>query len=153
MLVHLTPVGQRGLYYMHVVEQGVDPGYGQGRPGGRPDNDLPSFPGRPDNSLPGSGWTGRPDNTLPGMGGRPDNSLPGGGRPNFPDNSLPSGPPPHIQPGATLILVRDQAGVWHYAAIQPGQPVPPPLPDNTLPGGPPPRPGMPLPPTAAPKPA
>jgi hypothetical protein len=151
MLVHLTPLGQRGLYYMNVVERGTDPDYGQGG-GFRPDNSLPGFPGRPDNSLPG--FPGRPDNSLPGGGwqGRPDNTLPGGGRPNFPDNTLPSGPPPHVQPGATLILVRDQAGVWHYAAIQPGQPVPPPLPDNTLPGGPPPRPGQGLPPTAQPKP-
>jgi len=147
MLVHLTPLGQRGLYYMNVVEQGVDPGYG--RPGGgHPDQGLPGGGGRPDQGLPG--FPARPDQGLPGSGGRPDQGLPS--HPHFPNNSLPSAPPPHVQPGATLILVRAASGTWHYAAIQPGQPVPPPLPGQGLPGGPPPMPGQGLPPTAQPKP-
>lgn len=114
-----------GLYHIHVLEGRTDPGYGQGG-GFRPDNELPGG-GHISNRPPGS-WEGRPDNSLPN-------------HPHFPNNSLPSGPPPHVPAGATLVLVRDPAGVWHYAAIQPGQPVPPPLP------------GQPLPPTAAPKPA
>ena len=53
--------------------------------------------------------------------------------------------------GNVVIMVRDQAGVWHYASLPAGQ-VPPPVQiDNTLPGGPPPVAGQPLPPTAAPK--
>ena len=82
--------------------------------------------------------------TDPGYGG----GLPA--NPEFPDNSLPAGPPPHVPQGNVVVLVRDPAGVWHYA-MMPAASVPPPLPDNTLPGGPPLRPGMPLPPTATPK--
>jgi hypothetical protein len=87
---------------------------------------------------------GRPDNTLPGMGGRPDNSLPGS--PGHPDNRPPGGRPPQVGPGEALVLVRDQAGVWHYAALPSGSPppkpvpVPPPTtPDNTLPPAPEPK--------------
>jgi len=151
----IRPIGD-GLYHIHVLEGAVDPGYG--RPGGgfdRPDQGLPGG-GHISNRPPGS-WEGRPDNSLPGQGGHPGNRPPGSGNPSFPDNSLPSGPPPHVQPGATLILVRAASGTWHYAAIQPGQPVPPPIatqppmPGTGLPGGPPPTAGTPLPPTGQPK--
>jgi len=82
----------------------TDPGYGQGRPGNRPDNSLPGRPNRPDNSLPGSG--GRPDNSLPGSSNRPSNELPCPGKKYVvkwlacqglilvPDNELPSGGSP-----------------------------------------------------------
>jgi hypothetical protein len=127
-------VGDGNLYHVHFL-QPTDPGFGQG--GGHPDQGLPGH--------------GHPDQGLPGSGGHPGNRPPGSGHPAFPDHTLPGGPPPHVPPGTTLILVRDPAGVWHYAAIQPGQPVPPPLPDQGLPT-PPTRPGQPLPPTPAPKP-
>jgi hypothetical protein len=55
-----------------------------------------------------------------------DNTLPG--NPVFPNNTLPSGPPTTINPGETLVLVRDPEGVWHYAAIAPGSPPPRPVP-------------------------
>lgn len=83
--------------------------------------------------------------TDPGYGG----GIPA--NPAFPSNTLPSGPPPHLPLGHTLVLVRDPAGVWHYAAIEPGQMVPPPIPDNALPGGPPNMVANPIAPGAAPK--
>jgi hypothetical protein len=120
--------GESNLYHVHFFDQhaghpdqglpggGVDPGYGR-----------PVDPNRPDNSLPGSG--AHPGNRPPGSGGHP----------NFPNNTLPSGPPPHIQPGATLVLVRDAGGVWHYASLPAGSA--------------PPQPVNPIAPTPAPKPA
>jgi len=122
----IRPIGD-GLYHIHILEGGgTDPGYGQGRPGGDHISNRPpgSWEGRPDNSLPGYG---HPGNRPPGSWeGRPDNSLPGS--PGHPDNRPPSGPPPQVGPGEVLVLIRDQAGVWHYAAIQPGSPPPRPLP-------------------------
>jgi hypothetical protein len=110
MLAYITPVGEHGLYQIHEVHGRTDPGYGHG--GGL----------HPSQGLPGHG---HPDQGLPGMGGHPDNALPGSGlRPS----QLPSYPPPHVQQGATLVMVRDPAGVWHFAAIPPGQPAPMPLP-------------------------
>jgi len=137
-MVTLHKMGSGNVYHLHVLDA-VDPGYGRPDWEGRPDNTLPGGGGHPGNRPPGS-WEGRPDNTLPG-GGHISNRPPGSGNPAFPDNTLPSGPPPHVSPGTTLILVRDAQGIWHYAAIQPGQPVPPPLPGHALPGGPPPMPG------------
>jgi hypothetical protein len=98
----------------------MDPGFGVGIGGGHPDQGLPGY-GHPDQGLPGYG---HPDQSLPGSGLRP--------------SQLPSFPaPPHVQPGATLVMVRDPMGVWHWAVIPPGQPTPTPLPTP--------------PPTAAPK--
>jgi hypothetical protein len=130
-LATIRPAGEAGLYHIHFLDGG----------GAHPDHGLPG--GGPVD--PGFG--------RPGGGGglHPGNRPPGSGNPAFPDNTLPSGPPPHVPAGTTLILVRDPAGIWHYAAIQPGQPVPPPLPGQGLPGGPPPTAGQPLPPTPAPK--
>ncbi len=65
----------------------VDPGYGQGSTGGRPDQGLPGKPPgeatqpRPDQGLPGKppgqAQQPHPDQGLPGAsGGQPDNSLP-----------------------------------------------------------------------------
>jgi hypothetical protein len=113
----IHPVGEAGLYHIHFLDGRVDPGYG--RPGG----------GHPDNSLPGHG---HPDNSLPGYG-HPGNRPPGSGRPNFPDNSLPSGPPPHVPDGTVVVLVKDPAGVWHYASLPPGTPAPTPLPEQPAP--------------------
>jgi len=150
-------MGSQGeLYNIHFLDQQTDPGYGQGRPGGRPDNELPGGGGRPDNTLPGMG--GRPDNSLPGSGGRPDNSLPGQGRPGIPSNELPDTPPPNVAPGATLVLVRHE-GKWNYAVIEPGSPPPKPLPPGSIehpgnrpPGSQPPHvSGQPVPPTAQPQ--
>lgn len=124
--------------------------------GGYPDQGLPGFPGRPDQSLP---WQpGHPSTGLPG-GGHIDNSLPGA--PGHPDNRPPGSAPPVVAPNLTLVLVRDQAGVWHYATVDnsspPPKPVPVPPPGHAS-GQPVPVPpggvaGQPLPPTAAPKPA
>jgi len=106
--------------------QPVDPGFGVGAPGNRPDNSLP----------PGYGG-GRPDNSLPGGGGittlpvfpfdptKPDNELPGGGG-NSPDNSLPRPGKKYVVKWLAchgLILVPDND--------LPGAPV---RPDNSLPG-------------------
>jgi hypothetical protein len=94
--------GERNLYHIHILDPHA---------------------GHPDHGLPGS-------EVDPGFGaGRPGidhpaNRPPGSGRPNFPDNSLPSGPPPHVAAGATLVLVRDPAGVWHYATLPAGTPPP-----------------------------
>jgi hypothetical protein len=118
-MAHITKVsGEGNLYHVHFLD---------------------GHAGHPDQGLPGGGVD--PGYGRPSLPHRPDNSLPGGGRPNFPDNTLPNGPPPHIQPGATLVLVRDAGGVWHYASLPPGSP--PPVPAQPLP----------TPPTATPKPA
>ena len=80
---------------------------------------------------------------------------------------MPKVSPAGLPPGTVLVLVRDQAGVWHYATTSPGtpppttlpeppgvgiwpKPSPPPGVDNTLPT-PPVTPGAPLPPTPQPK--
>jgi len=134
-----------GLAFIAPIEGPVDPGFG----GGGPDHIWGGVGGRPD----------RPDQGLPG-GGYPSHGLPGS--PGHPDNRPPATNPPRpTEPGATLVLVRDPEGVWHYATIAPGspppRPVPVPPPDhiaNRPPGsGAPPTAGTPLPPTAAPKPA
>jgi len=146
-MAHIRKVGgEHDLYHVHFLDQhgGTDPGYGQGRPGERPDQGLPGGrPNRPDQGLPGSG--GRPDQGLPGSGGRPDQGLPGnqpgidntlpGGRPNIPNNELPTTPPPQVAPGQTLIMIRKD-GKWVWAAIPQGQPVPNPLPPTTPPAQP-----------------
>jgi hypothetical protein len=118
-VVTLRPLGESGLYHMHVLEGGVDPGFG--RPGGGvdPGYGRPTWPNRPDQGLPGE----RP----PHVGGRPPHN------PAFPDNSLPSGPPPHVPDGTVIVLVKDPAGVWHYASLPPGTPAPTPLPEQPAP--------------------
>ena len=83
-----------------------------------------------------------------GEGAHPGHGLPH--PPHFPSNSLPPGPPPHVPPGNVVVLVRDPAGVWHYA-MMPANAAPPPMPDNTLPGGPPNMATNPIAPGAAPK--
>ena len=146
-IARITQMGESGLYHVHFLDGRTDPGFGVGGLP-HPDHGLPG--GMPH---PGGGpifHPGHPDHGLPSQPGHPGNRPPGSGHPGFPDNTLPPGPPPHLPAGTTLILVRDPAGVWHYAAIQPGQPVPPPLPDQALPT-PPAVPGQPLPPTPAPK--
>ena len=143
------------LYHIHFLDA-VDPGYG--RPGGgHPDHDLP---GRPPHVGGGPIYhPGHPDHGLPSHPGHPANRPPGSGG-GIPDNSLPSHPPPHVPPGTTLVLVRDPAGVWHYATLAPGtpppttlpEPTPPPGVDNTLPPTPPPHvSGGPVPPTPTPQ--
>lgn len=113
-LVHINPVGVDNLYVITPFRAaGID-------------NTLPGGGGRPDQGLPGQG--GHPDQGLPGMGGRPDQGLPGG-RPAFPDNSLPSGPPAHVPDGTVVVMIKDPAGVWHYATLPPGTPAPTPLPE------------------------
>jgi len=144
-IAYIRPLGESGLYHIHVVDQ-VDPGFGGGRPGGVDPGYGQGAGMRPDQGLPGSG--GRPDNSLPGGGAHPGNRPPGSGGGGIPDNELPDTPPPTVAPGATLVLIRGPQGKWVYAAIDPGQPPPRPLPpssgrpDNTLPGqgGQPPRP-------------
>jgi len=122
-----------GLAFIHPLEGegGVDPGYGH-----------PIF-GRPDQGLPG-GRPDRPDQGLPGSGNYPSNGLPGA--PGHPDNRPPATRPPTAGPGETLVLVRDAAGVWHYATLPSGSPPPKPVPVP-----PPTQPDNTLPPTAAPK--
>jgi len=134
-MAHIRKVGgEHDLYHVHFLDpHATDPGYGQGRPGGRPDQGLPGY-GHPDHDLPGRPV--RPDQGLPGSGGRPDNSLPGqGGRPVIPSNELPATPPPSVAPGQTLIMVR-RDGKWAWAAIPAGQPVPTPLPTPVQPAQP-----------------
>ena len=73
----------------------TDPGYGQGSPSGRPDQDLPWGPGRPDNELPGGrpALPSQPLPPLPGIWPRP-------GEPNIPVVLPPVGiaPPIYIEP-------------------------------------------------------
>ena len=40
-------------------------------------------------------------------------------RPAILTTVLPSGPPVQVGPGEVLVMIRDQAGVWHYAALAP----------------------------------
>ena len=113
MLETITKVsGERNLYHIHILDPHA----------GHPDHGLPGS-----EVDPGFG-VGRPGIEHPG------NRPPSSGRPNFPDNSLPAGPPPHVNPGEVVVLVRDQAGVWHYAALPSGSPPPRPLPAPTPPG-------------------
>jgi hypothetical protein len=105
-LAKITPMGESGLYHIHLLDTGVDPGFGVG---------LPPHPGhRP----PGS-WPGHPDQGLPPSAG-------------IPDHDLPINPPPVLLPGYTLVLVRGPMGKWEYAFIAPSDPPPRPLPP---PGG------------------
>lgn len=150
-MAKITPAGESGLYHVHWLDGRTDPGFGAGGLP-HPDHGLPG--GTPH---PGGGpiyHPGHPDHGLPSHPAHPGNRPPGSGGGGIPDNSLPSTPPPHVPPGTTLVLVRDPAGVWHYATLPAGTPAPtpvPPTPDQGLPGGPPPVAGQPLPPTAAPK--
>jgi hypothetical protein len=100
MLVYIHQLGNN-FAMITPVGGGVDPGFGVG-------------------GVP------HPGHGLPGSGAHPGHDLPH--LPGVPDNTLPTTPPPHVPIGSTLVLVRDAAGVWHYAAIPPGQPVPAPLP-------------------------
>jgi hypothetical protein len=131
-IVFIRHIGSN-LAFIAPIEGPVDPGWGGGWSGERPDNTLPGGGAHP--------W-------LPGhLGGpRPDQSLPGS--PGHPDNRPPSGPPPQVGPGEVLVLVRDQAGVWHYASLPSGTPPPKPVPvppPNVV--------SPPIAPTPAPKPA
>jgi hypothetical protein len=106
-----------------------------GVPGGpRPDHTLPNPPPDRPGHLPSvpEGWPIIPARPWPPMHpDRPDHGLPGSGS-GIPDNSLPTTPPPtNLPAGHTLVLVRTADGKWHYAAIEPGQPVPAPLPEPT----------------------
>jgi hypothetical protein len=67
------------VFVWHGPGEPVDPGYGQGSPGGRPDQDLPWGPGRPDNELPG-GRPALPAQPLPPLPG----IWPPPGQPNIP---------------------------------------------------------------------
>ena len=128
-LAIIHKMGSQGeLYNVHFLDQNVDPGYGQGRPGGRPDQGLPGH-GHPDQGLPGQG--GHPDQGLPGSGAHPGNRPPGSGGGGIPSNELPDTPPPQVAPGATLVLVRHE-GRWNYAVIAPGSPPPRPLPPGEI---------------------
>jgi len=111
-LYYVQQVGPNVVMLSPIASGPIDPGFGVGGDE-RPDQGLPGG-GHVGNRPPGS-WTGRPDNSLPGS-------------PGHPDNRPPSGPPPQVSPGEVLVMIRDQAGVWHYAAIQPGSPPPRPLP-------------------------
>jgi hypothetical protein len=121
MLAHIHQLGG-GLVVITPVSP-VDPGFGQ--PGGPVD---PGY-GRPGWSPVDPGYGHRPgaghiDNTLPGAPGHPDNR--------------PPGRPPHVASGDVLVLVRDQAGVWHYATLPPGatpKPLPPPTEPAPAPKG------------------
>lgn len=137
-LAYIRPLGESGLFHIHLVDavdpgfghgpgQGTDPGWGQGRPGGRPDQGLPG-------------------------GGHISNRPPGSGGGGIPDNELPDHPPPTLAPGYTIVMVRGPVGKWEYAFIAPGDPPPKPLPNppehvgGRPPGqGMPPLPGQPLP--------
>jgi len=145
-IAYIRPLGESGLYHIHVVDQNVDPGYGQGRPGGDHISNRPPGSGNyPSQGLPGhEGGTdpgygqGRP--SPPHVGGRP----PGSGGGGIPDNELPDQPPPQLAPGYTLVLIRHE-GKWAYAAIAPGSPPPRPLPPGSIehPGNRPPGSGAP----------
>ena len=128
-MAHIRKVGgEHDLYHVHFLDPHTDPGYGQGRPGERPDQGLPGSGARPDQGLPGGGrpGQGRPDQGLPGSQPGPDQGLPGG-RPAIPSNELPTTPPPQVAPGQTLVMIRKD-GKWHYAALPQGVPAPTPLP-------------------------
>ena len=130
-IAKITPLGESGLYHIHVLDM-VDPGFGGGRPGGVDPGWGLGHPG------------GHPDQGLPG-GGHISNRPPGSGNPVFPDNSLPDTSPPTLMPGFTLGMGRSAYGKWEYAAIAPGSPPTRPLPGPPEhPGNRPP--GQPLPP-------
>jgi len=135
----------------------VDPGYGQGGGGPRPDQGLPwqpghvgnrppgSYPGRPDQGLPGS--PGHPDQGLPGSPGHPDQGLPPSAQPkpaasNVPEK--PSSPPTGGEGTYVLVMVAPGVAKWAWVAGS-GQI------DAAPPSGTPPTAGTPLPPTPAPK--
>lgn len=130
-IARITPMGESGLYHIHVLDM-VDPGFGGGRPGGVDPGWGQGHPGH------------HPDQGLPG-GGHISNRPPGSGS-GIPDNELPDHPPPQLAPGYTIVMVRGPTGKWEYAFIAPGSPPPRPLPpptggnrpDQGLPGGPPP---------------
>src|SRR6478736_8969974 len=94
--VHMLANGLAYIQPLDAVDPGfggggfvpVDPGYGQGHPGGRPDNELPGQGGHP-------WWGGRPD--------RPDAGLPGHGHPG---NALPIAP---VRPSPPITL---PPGMW-----------------------------------------
>lgn len=154
-LAYIRPLGESGLYHIHLVDA-VDPGFGGGRPGGVDPGWGQGHPG------------GHPGQGLPGGGGHPGNRPPGSGGGGIPDHDLPDHPPPVLAPGYTIVMMRGPAGKWEYAFIAPGDPPPKPLPnppehvggrppgqgmpdrpDNTLPGPQPPHVGggpMPTPP-------
>jgi hypothetical protein len=73
----------------------------------------------------GVGGMPHPGHGLPGMP-HPGHALPPH-LPGVPDNTLPTTPPPHPTPGTVVVLARDTAGVWHWAAI-PANVMPTPLP-------------------------
>ena len=148
-MVTLHKVGEGNLYHIHVLDShgATDPGFGQGRPGGRPDQGLP-------------GGGGHPDQGLPGSGAHPGNRPPGSGGGGIPDHELPDQPPPNLAPGWTLVLMRGPGGQVGVCRDGPGSPPPrplppggggqpdqglPPHPSQGLPGGPPPMPGQGLP--------
>ena len=108
MLAYFKVVGP-GLVFLHPFGA-VDPGFG-----------VPGF-GPVD---PGFG-VGLP----PHVGGGPARP------PHFPDHSLPPGPPPHVPNGTVVVLVRDPAGVWHYATMpEAAAPKPIPMPPTPAPKG------------------
>jgi hypothetical protein len=112
-------MGSGNVYHLHVLDA-VDPGYGHGGGGVDPGYGRPDWgSGRPDQGLPGE----RP----PHVGGRPPHN------PAFPDNSLPTRPPAQVPDGTVVVLVKDPAGVWHYASLPPGTPAPTPLPEQPAP--------------------
>jgi hypothetical protein len=73
----------------------VDPGFGGGIAGSRPDQGLPGY-GHPDQDLP---WHGHADNDLPGRRPYPGHDLPG--RRPHPGNRLPWAPVTTWPPEAT----------------------------------------------------
>src|SRR5580765_2035053 len=126
-LAFIRPMGESGLYHIHVVSA-TDPGFGGGRPQpGDPDYGRPEF--------------GRPGHDLPWGPCHPGNRPPGSGGGGIPDHELPDHPPPTLAPGYTIVMVRSAQGRWEYAFIAPGDPPPKPLPpqgrpdrpDNSLP--------------------
>jgi hypothetical protein len=139
-VVFIRHIGQN-FAFIHAIEGivdpgfggggGVDPGYGRPEIGwGHPDQGLPG--GRPGHVSPPIYHPGHPDHGLPSAPARPDNSLPGS--PGHPDARPPS-QPPTVAPGATLVLVRDQMGIWHYHELAPGSAPPKPVPVPPLPPG------------------
>lgn len=150
-LATIRPMGESGLYHIHFLDRGSDPGFDRPE-GGHPGQGLPPMHGHPDQGLPGQ--PGHIANRPPGTehpGGRPPQHGAG-----IPDNELPSTPPPTVAPGCTLVMVRGPQGRWEYAAIDPGQPPPKPIQGppghagQPLPGQPPHASGQPVPPQGQP---
>jgi hypothetical protein len=121
-LATIRPMGESGLYHIHFLDASE-----------RPDHSLPGG-GRPVDPGYGVGG-GAHAGQLPSHGGAHPGQLPSHGSSGIPDNTLPSERPPVMLPGYYLVLVRDQAGMWRYAAIAPGSPPPRPLPTPIPPGG------------------